>query len=71
MIKVSNTSGGKKYPDAVRVYKDGAMVGEVFPGQRKPLKYLRNTPRSKYRRQLNAQLKVNGLSDQEIAEVYN
>ena len=70
MIKVSSTSGGKKYPDAVRVYRDGVMVGEVFPGQRNPLKYLKKTPRSKYRKQLDAQLIANGLTEAEIAEVY-
>lgn len=79
MIKVSNTSGGKRsgkrsaevLPDAVRVYKDGVMVGEVFPGQRNPLGYLKKTPRSKYRKQLDAQLNANGLSDIEISEVYS
>ena len=70
MIKVSSTSGSKNYPDAVRVYKDGVKVGEVFPGQRNPLAYLKRCHRSKYKSQLNEQLRESGLTDAEIESVY-
>ena len=69
-ISASSTNGSKNYPDAVRVYKDGVKVGEVFPGQRNPLAYLKKCKRSKYKTQLNEQLKTNGLTNAEFAEVY-
>jgi hypothetical protein len=70
MIKVSSTSGGKSYPDAVRVYKDGVKVGEVFPKQRNPFAYLKKCVRSKYKEQLNEQLRKAGFTEQEIDFVY-
>lgn len=70
MIKVSSTNATGKYPTAVRVYKDGVKVGEVFPTARNPLQYLRTFRRSKYNLSLIAQLTNAGLSEDEIAEVY-
>ena len=70
MIKVSNTNASGKYPTAVRVYKDKKLVGEVFPTARNPLAYLKQYAKSKYNKQLVEQLKNNGLSDLEIAQVY-
>ena len=70
MIKVSNTNASGKYPTAVRVYKDKKLVGEVFPTARNPLRYLKQFTKSKYNKQLVKQLKSNGLSEAEIAEVY-
>jgi len=70
MISVSNTNSNGKTKTAVRVYKNSMLVGEVFPTARNPLGYLKQFKRSKYNRQLVAQLKENGLSEDEIAKVY-
>lgn len=70
MIKVSNTSKTGKYPNAVRVYKDGVKVGEVFPTARNPLGYLKEFKGSKYNLSLITQLTGAGLTQEEIAEVY-
>ena len=70
MIKVSNSNGSAKYKDAVRVYRHGLLVGEVFPTKRNPLAYLKAHPKSKYNVALVDQLKQSGLTDEEIAEVY-
>lgn len=71
MIKVSSSNASGNSKTAVRVYKDGFMVGEVFPTARNPLGYLKKHRRSKYNQQLIRQLKYNGLTDDEISEVYN
>jgi hypothetical protein len=70
MIKVSNTNGTGKYKTAVRVYRNGVLVGEVFPTARNPLAYLKKYTGSKYNKQLIEQLVLNGLTDDEIREVY-
>ena len=70
MIKVSNTNASGNSRTAVRVYKDGHLVGEVFPTARNPLGYLKQYKKSKYNKELVGQLKENGLSELEISEVY-
>lgn len=69
-IKVSNTSGNSKYPDAVRVYCDGLLIAEVFPCSRNPLQYLKDYPGSKYNRQLKEQMLQAGLTDEDVQKVY-
>jgi hypothetical protein len=64
MIKVSNTNGNRRQLDAVRVYRDGVKIGEVYPPKRNPLQYIRDH-NGQYRKDLLAQLMANGMSEQE------
>lgn len=68
-IRVSNTSGNANQPSAIRVYKDDIMIAEVFPTRRNPLQYIKDYPRSKYRKELIDQLVKAGLSGREINKI--
>jgi hypothetical protein len=72
---ISNTAGNKQYPTcAVRVYKctPGAskkLIAEVFPLSRNPLGYLRKHPGSLFTLSLITQLRLNKMSENDIATV--
>ena len=59
-LSVSNTNGSGRNPSAVRIYKCGKMVAEVFINKRNPLGYLQSIKNgSKYLRELSRQLSEN------------
>lgn len=72
-LSVSSTNGyGRgsfKHPDAVRVYLDGILIGEVFPPKRHPLRYLRRHPGSRYKADLAEQIAPHGISIDEVVNV--
>lgn len=45
---ISNTSGNKKFPDVIRIYRTGELIISIYPPRRNPLQYIQSHPRGKY-----------------------
>jgi len=68
-IRVSNTNSNSRQRDAVRVYLNDKLIGEVFPPKHNPLQYLRDHPTSRYREDLAKQVNRYGVSINQVLNV--
>jgi hypothetical protein len=76
-FKTSSTRGKSNMLHVARIRRNGELVAETFPaqldpdkrGQSDPLHFIRQFPQSKSRRHFVEQLRLNGVSDEEIKEI--
>lgn len=64
-VSNSNRSGTQR--SSVRVRLDGVILAEVFPLHSQPLKWIRTHANDISRKELIAQLRQNGVSDEDVA----
>lgn len=70
-IKVTTCNATGKYPASVRVRLNGAVIALVrlFNATSRPLRFIRTNPYSQERKELTAQLKRAGISDDQIKRI--
>ena len=66
-IKISSTNAiNRKERSVLRIYLNGIKIGEVFINTWKPLKYIQDHPKSKYRFRVIKLMRSYGVKDVDI-----
>ena len=60
------SSTGVTYPPRLRIMLNGCILAQVFPGHARPLHWVRKWANDPARKELIAQLRANGVSDDDV-----